>query len=119
MKYLLTVFLQFSSLFMFAQQSLGVFESNTDIGKPKNAGAAQYDASNQTYMLRGSGYNIWFNRDEFNYLYRKVGGDFIVTANFEFTGSGGDMHRKTGWMIRESSDEAAASASAVLHGDGL
>ena len=28
-------------------------------------------------------------------------------------------HRKMGWMIRESVDEAAASYNAVTHGDGL
>ena len=120
MKSILTVFLFIISQSLFAQNgALGAFESNSDIGKPKNAGGAQYDASTQFYTLRGSGYNIWFNRDEFNYLYRKIAGDFIVTANFEFTGNGGDMHRKIGWMIRESTDESAAAVSGVLHGDGL
>ena len=32
--------------------------------------------------MRGSGYNIWFNRDEFQYLYKKIGGNFIVTGDF-------------------------------------
>ena len=66
----------------------------------------RYDEASQVYTIRGSGSNIWFNRDEFQYAYKKIGGDFILTANFEFTGSteGAVGHRKIGWMIRESAD---------------
>src|SRR5258705_10914814 len=45
--------------------------------------------------------------------------DFILTANFAFLGEKGNGHRKMGWMIRESADEAGASYNAVTHGDGL
>lgn len=104
----------------FAQQkSLGVFENHTDVGNPRKAGSADYDEATQTYTIEGAGYNIWFERDEFQYLYKKLSGDFILTANFEFVGEGMDPHRKVGWMIRESLDENAAHISAVSHGDGL
>jgi len=103
----------------FAQQRIGIFDSNKDIGNPKNKGAATYDAASQTYTLKGSGYNIWFERDEFNYLYNSIGGDFIITANVEFIGNGTEPHRKIGLMVRESEDESAASINATLHGDGL
>ena len=49
---------------------------------------------------RAAGYNIWFNRDEFQFAYKKLKGDFIVTADFEFVGTGTDAHRKIGWMVR-------------------
>ncbi|MEP7107122.1 MAG: hypothetical protein ABI760_04055 [Ferruginibacter sp.] len=98
---------------------IGIFDKSADIGKPKNAGSARYDEVSQSYYLKGSGYNIWFNRDEFQYLYKKISGDFILTANFEFLGEKGNGHRKIGWMIRESLDEGAASYNAVTHGDGL
>ena len=97
----------------------GIFEKSEDIGKPKKAGSAQYDEATQTYTLQGSGYNIWFERDEFHYLYKKLTGDFILTANFAFEGKGKDPHRKIGWMIRESLEDNAAHLSAVVHGDGL
>ncbi|MFL5787193.1 MAG: TolB family protein [Flavisolibacter sp.] len=99
--------------------TLGIFDNNSDIGNPKNPGSASYNASSQSYHLKGSGYNIWFNRDEFNFLYKKIAGDFILTANFEFLGNKGNEHRKIGWMVRESLDEGAASMNAVVHGDGL
>jgi hypothetical protein len=105
----------------FAQPAVGVFDHHADIGHPKNAGTTTYDESSQVYTIKGSGYNIWFNRDEFQYAYKKIGGDFMLTANFDFYGStkGSDGHRKIGWMIRESADEAAACSNACLHFDGL
>lgn len=99
--------------------TLGLFSSHMDIGNPKNKGNAQYDKVTHTYTLKGSGYNIWFNRDEFQYLFKKIKGDFIVTANFQFVGDKGNGHRKIGWMIRESTDDKSIHVSAVDHGDGL
>jgi len=110
-------------LFLFqsaAAQPVGIFDHHADIGNPKNAGSARYDEASQSFFIKGSGYNIWFNRDEFQYLYKKMTGDFILTANFEFLGDHGkDGHRKIGWMVRESTDEAAASICATAHIDGL
>src|ERR1700712_4955373 len=104
----------------FAQTGpVGIFENHEDIGHPKNAGSAKYDKVTHTYTLTGSGYNIWFNRDEFQYVYKKIKGDFTVTANFEFIGAKGNDHRKIGWMIRESTDEKSIALNAVEHGDGL
>ena len=108
-----------TSLCLGQNGSLGIFETNADIGKPKMTGSSQYDAASQTYTLKGAGYNIWFGRDEFQYLYKKISGDFILTANFEFDGKGAEGHRKIGWMIRESAQDDAAHISATLHGDGL
>jgi TolB protein len=105
----------------FAQTAkVGVFDTAVDVGKPKLAGSSAYDAAKQDYLLRGSGYNIWFNRDEFHYLANRIKGDFIVTADFEFTQSQGkDPHRKYGWMVRESLQDDAAHITATSHGDGL
>jgi len=98
---------------------VGIFEDHADVGKPKIEGSTIYEVGTQTYSLKGSGYNIWFERDEFHYAYKKIKGDFILTANFAFVGKGVDPHRKMGWMVRESLDENASHYSAVVHGDGL
>ena len=104
----------------FAQTNpLGQFESSFDVGHPKNAGSAKYDPVTHSYMLKGSGYNIWFARDEFHFLFRKIKGDFTATANFDFVGPTGNGHRKIGWMLRQSTDEKSIHISAVSHGDGL
>jgi TolB protein len=101
------------------QRKLGIFDYQADVGNPKKAGSVQYEAATQTYTVKGGGYNIWYNRDEFHYAYNKLKGNFIVTANFAFTGAGVNLHRKIGWMVRESTDAQASHISAVTHGDGL
>jgi TolB protein len=79
---------------------IGIFQINSDIGNPKKTGSAIYNKTDQSYSLKGGGYNIWFERDEFHFLFNKIKGDFILTADFEFIGKGVEKHRKTGWMIR-------------------
>ena len=102
-----------------AQGDLGIFNFNKDIGDPVQKGSANFDNESQVYTLNGAGYNIWFGRDEFNYLYKEIAGDFIITANFKFPEEGSDPHRKTGIMMRGSDAADAPHVSAVLHGDGL
>jgi Tol biopolymer transport system component len=87
----------------------------------QHAGSTSYDEASQTYTIRGSGANIWFNQDQFHYTYKKLGGDFVLTADFAFSGdtSGSIGHRKIGWMIRESAAADAASINATSHIDGL
>ena len=120
MKSLVTLFFTLIVYAGFTQENpAGIFQDHLDIGKPKLAGDTQYDPATQTYTLKGAGYNIWFERDEFQFAYKKLKGDFILTADFEFVGAGKDAHRKIGWMVRESKDENAAHVSAVAHGDGL
>jgi Tol biopolymer transport system component len=115
---LIFLFLPIVSL---AQNAVGIFENHLDIGNPKKAGSAKYDESSQAYDISGAGSNIWFNRDEFHFIYKKIKGDFILTADFEFTGDtvASVGHRKIGWMIRQSVDEGSASANACKHIDGL
>ncbi len=104
---------------MAQSQQTGIFSNNEDIGNPRNHGSAFYNQVDQSYNLKGAGYNIWFERDEFHYLFNKIKGDFILTANFRFEGKGTEAHRKTGWMVRWTTDEKSPHISAVLHGDGL
>lgn len=111
-----------SPALLFSQQlnkKLGVFESQGDVGAVKHVGNAAYNTNNQQCTLEGSGKNIWFGSDEFHYLWKKLKGDFILTAQVEFVGEGVDPHRKIGWMVRESLSDNAPHVSAVIHGDGL
>ncbi len=96
----------------------GNLEMAGDVGKPAIAGSHSFNAADQSYSITGAGYNIWFARDEFYYLYRPIKGDFLLTANFSFTGNEGNTHRKTGWMLRTGLNEDSPHISATLHGDG-
>ena len=100
------------------ENAIGLFQYNQDIGNPKLAGSATYDDFTQTYAINGAGYNIWGQRDEHRYLYNKIKGDFIVTANFRFEGNN-ESHRKIGWMTRASEDDNSVMIGGFLHGDGL
>lgn len=119
MKSILTVVLCCISLSVFCQTPVGIFENHADIGNPKKAGSVTYDKIVHEYRISGAGYNIWFGRDEFHYAFKKIKGDFILTANFEFIGKGVDPHRKIGWMVRSTQDDNSAHVSATVHGDGL
>ena len=102
-----------------AQSTAGIFENHKDIGNPKLQGNIQFNEADQSYRIKGGGYNIWFARDEFYYAFNKIKGDFILTANFKFVGNGVDPHRKIGWMVRASDAADAAHMTATVHGDGL
>lgn len=118
-KITLSVTLIILALAGFVPLKPGLFDANDDVGKPKITGSSGYDPDKKEYILKGAGYNIWFERDEFQYLFKEISGDFMVTADFNFVGKGTDAHRKVGWMVRETLDGDASHISAVVHGDGL
>src|SRR5216117_852893 len=97
---------------------LGQFEDHTDVGTPKLAGSATYDAVSQEYSMSAAGFNMWANRDEFHFLWKRLKGDFILQARVEFIGQGVDPHRKLGWMVRSSLDPGSAYLDTAVHGDG-
>lgn len=99
--------------------SKGIFDNDSDVGNIKLPGSVKYDYGLQQYRITGSGANIWFDHDAFHYVWKKMKGDFILTANATFTGKGGEDHRKLGWMIRTSLDSTSKHINAVVHGDGL
>ncbi len=96
----------------------GAFASS-DVGCPKRPGSTRYDAAAQEYTLTGSGVNMWGPRDEFQFAWKKLTGDFILQARVAFVGKGTDPHRKLGLIVRRSLDADAPYADAALHGDGL
>jgi len=103
-----------------AQQSKnGVFDGFGDVGNPKLKGSFEYNPSSNVYTLTGAGTNMWFNSDEFFMAWKKMTGDFSVSAKVTFEGKGVNAHRKIGVIIRESLTGESKYADAALHGDGL
>src|SRR5436190_24334523 len=105
----------------FAQQnSLGIFDGNSDIGTKVKPGSATYIPATGQYVVSGAGYNIWGDHDEFQYLWKKMKGDFILYTRAELVGASGvEQHRKLGWMVRKTLDGNSPHVNAVVHGDGL
>jgi TolB protein len=102
-----------------ATVDLGVFTAHQDVGAPDLAGSAAWDASNQSYQVRGAGRNVWATADQFHFVRRTITGDFILQARGRFPQPGTDKHRKFGLMVRAGFATDAAHVNAVVHGDGL
>jgi TolB protein len=100
------------------EQFLGVFDGHGDIGRLEKPGSVIYDSEIQTYLIEGAGANMWFDTDEGHFLWKRIKGDFIVSAKVQFVGTGGAAHRKIGWMARSSLSPDSAQVSTVVHGDG-
>ena len=96
---------------------VGAFEAHADIGAPKIAGSASYDEARQEYLFTAGGTNMWATRDEFQFAWKKLNGDFIVRTRVEFLGPGVIAHRKVGIMVRPNLDADAPYADACEHGE--
>ncbi len=98
---------------------LGIFQGHGDIGAVRHKGSVEYDPKLKTYLVTGSGENMWFNKDELHYVWKKVSGDISIAADIELLGAGGNAHKKACLIIRQDLDTDGAYADAVVHGDGL
>lgn len=98
---------------------LGQFEGCTDVGVVTPPGICAYDPTQQAYTITSAGANIWGDHDDFHFVWKRMRGDFIVTARAEFVGDGINPHRKLGWMVRASLDSNSPNVSTGIHGDGL
>ena len=56
---------------------------------------------------------MWAQRDEFQFVWKRMTGDFILQARVEFLGKGVEPHRKAGWMIRPRLDADAPYVDGV------
>ncbi len=100
-----------------AQTPLGIFTTQSSVGREK--GSVSYDPQHQTYLIAGSGQNMWDTRDDFHFVWKRLTGNFILSTRARFIGRGVEEHRKIGWTIRPSFDPSGPHVTAALHGDGL
>ena len=102
-----------------AATPVGLFEGHGDVGSVLHAGSVEYDTAQRSYKIAGSGENMWFARDEFQFVWKNVSGDVTLTADISFIGKGVNEHRKAVLMVRQSLDADSAYADLALHGSGL
>jgi Tol biopolymer transport system component len=101
------------------KDGVGIFEGHGDVGTGVKPGSVTYIPATNQYVISGAGYNVWNDHDEFQYVWKKMTGDFILYTRAEFLGGWVEHHRKVGWMVRKSLDGNSAHVNAVEHGDGL
>src|SRR5256714_2885627 len=99
--------------------SLGAFDGHGDVGRTRNPGSVVYDAVHEVYTIDGSGANMWLDRDEFHFVWKRLRGNFILAARAQFSGTGVEPHRKLGWTVRSTLATGAPHVTAAVHGDGL
>jgi len=101
------------------ERRLGQFEGHSDVGSPQISGSATYNPVSQEYALTAAGVNMWAQRDEFHFVWKRMKGDFILQARAELIGKGVDPHRKLGFIVRSTLDADSPYADVAVHGDGL
>ncbi|MEO8735301.1 MAG: biopolymer transporter Tol [Edaphobacter sp.] len=98
---------------------IGIFQGQSDIGAALVPGSASYDASTKQYTINSAGYNIWYSRDEFRYLWKKMSGDVSLAADINFPNPKGFSDRKAVLVIRQNLDDDSKEAVVAEHGAGL
>ena len=99
--------------------ALGNFEGQADVGNPALAGSASFHAAQKQYRVSGAGANMWAAKDEFHFLWRRVSGDFSLTATVRFLKQESPSHRKAALMARQDLDTDSPYMDAAVHGSGL
>src|ERR1700761_490923 len=61
-----------------ANRPVGIFDNQTDVGAALAPGDAAYDKASDSYTITSAGYNIWYTRDEFRYLWKLMSGDVSI-----------------------------------------
>jgi len=97
----------------------GIFDGHSDVGKVLHAGSVNYDPQRRTYIITGSGENMWSVADAFQFVWKKVSGDVTLTADIGFLSKGGNEHKKAVLMLRQSLDADSVYADVALHASGL
>src|SRR2546422_396173 len=100
-----------------AQGPVGIFTTHSGVGRAR--GSASYDPQRQTYLIAGSGHNMWDSRDDFHFVWKRISGNFILSTRARFIGAGVEEHRKIGWTVRPLLDPGSVHVTAALHGNGL
>jgi len=98
---------------------IGLFEGQSDIGSAVVPGSATYDASSQQYTVNSAGYNIWYSRDEFRFLWKKMSGDVSLAADVTFPNPKGYGDRKAVLIIRQNLEDDSKEAMVGQHGAGM
>ena len=98
---------------------IGIFEGQSDIGSALVPGSASYDAGTKQYTINSAGYNVWYTRDEFRYLWKKMSGDVSLAADIAYPDPNGYGDRKAVLVIRQDLDDNSKEAIAAVHGLGM
>jgi hypothetical protein len=98
---------------------IGVFQGQSDIGSAVVPGDASYDSNAKQYTIHSAGYNIWYSRDEFRFLWKKMSGDVSLATDVTFPDPKGYDDRKAVLVIRQNLEDDSKEAMLGEHGTGM
>lgn len=98
---------------------VGIFDNQTEVGAPLVAGDASYDKAADSYLVTAAGYNIWYTRDEFRFLWKKMSGDVSMAASIAWPNPSDFGDRKVALVIRQGLEDDAVEALVAQHGAGM
>ena len=99
--------------------TVGIFEGHDDVGTVLHPGAVDFNAAKRSYTISGSGANMWFSEDAFQFVWKKISGDVSLTADIGFLTKTGNEHKKAVLMLRQSFDAGSVYADVALHASGM
>ena len=98
---------------------IGIFSAQSDIGAALTPGSASFDPAMGKYTINSAGYNIWYTRDEFRFLWNKMSGDVSLAADVAFPDANGYGDRKAVLVIRQDLEDDSKQVVVALHGEGM
>jgi hypothetical protein len=98
---------------------IGLFTGQSDVGSALMPASASFDPATKRYTINSAGYNVWYTRDEFRFLWKKMSGDVSLAADIHFPDTNGYGDRKAVLMIRQDLEDDSKEAFVALHGEGM
>ena len=86
---------------------------SADVGTPSVEGKSNYNAEDNVFKIRSAGKGIKGTSDDCRFVYQKLKGDFIITAQVMMQDDT-DPFAKAGVMVRKSLDAGAVNASMLI-----
>jgi hypothetical protein len=102
-----------------SNKNIGIFDGQSDVGASLIPGSSSFDPLSKEYTINSAGYNIWYTRDEFRFLWKKMSGDISLAADVKFPDTDGYSDRKAVVIIRQSLEDDAEEVMVARHGAGL
>jgi LRR adjacent protein len=98
-------------------EAVGEFENHIDIGSVAVVGSAEFD--NGSYILMGSGDDVWGSADGCHFAYIELSGSFSIQAKDIFANPYDSSSEwvKAGLMIRNNLTPGSANGFAVIRSD--
>jgi hypothetical protein len=99
------------------QIPVGIFSAQSDIGAALVPGSSSFAGGK--YTISSAGYNVWYTRDEFRFLWKQMKGDVSLAADVEFPDPDGYGDRKAVLVIRQDLEDDSKQVVVALHGLGM